>query len=122
MSTFLIAAPEVLAAASADLSGIGEAIRAARASAAPATTGIVAAAADEVSGAIARLFGNFAQDYQAMGAQATVFHERFGSALSAAAVSYSATDILNSTAVQTFLEAVNAPVYQLTGRPLVGNG
>ncbi len=126
MSTFLIAAPEVLAAASADLSGIGEAIRAARASAAPSTTGIVAAAADEVSGAIARLFGGYGRAYQAVGAQAAVFEAQFGQALSAAAVSYAAAESGNfsslQTLVQTSLEAVNAPTVELTGRPLIGNG
>ncbi len=52
MSSYLIAAPEALATASADLSGIGEAIREATAAAAPSTTGIAAPALDEVSAAI----------------------------------------------------------------------
>jgi hypothetical protein len=65
MLTSLFAAPEALAAASADVSGIGEAIRAATASWAPSTTGIEAAAADEVSAAIARLFGSYAEAFQA---------------------------------------------------------
>jgi PE family len=61
MSSFLIAAPEALATASADLSGIGAAIREATGVAAPSTTGIVPAAADEVSAAVARLFGGYGQ-------------------------------------------------------------
>ena len=60
MSSFLIAVPEALATASADLSGIGQAIREATAAAAPSTTGIVPAALDEVSGlAVTRLFGSY---------------------------------------------------------------
>ena len=97
MSTFLIAAPEALAAASADLTGIGETIREATASAAPATTGIVAAAADEVSGAIAQLFGSYAQEYQALGAQAALFQEQFVQALSAGAGSYAAAEAANGS-------------------------
>jgi len=66
MSSYLIAAPEALATASADLSGIGETVRQATAAAAPSTTGIAAAAADEVSAQIAALFGMHAQQYQAL--------------------------------------------------------
>ena len=85
MSTYLITAPEALTAASADLSGIGEAIRKATAAWAPPTTGVAAAAADEVSGAIARLFGNYAETFQALEAQAEVFEQQFLQALNAGA-------------------------------------
>ena len=69
MSSFVIAAPEVLASASADLSGIGEAIREATAGAASSTTGIVPSALDEVSAAISHLFGSYGQEFQALSAQ-----------------------------------------------------
>ena len=49
MSSYLIAAPEALATASADLSGIGEAIKQATAGAAPSTTRIMPAAADRIT-------------------------------------------------------------------------
>jgi hypothetical protein len=77
LSNLLTAAPEALAAASADLSGIGDAIRRATTAAAPASTDIEAAAADDVSRAIARIFGGYGQSYQAMSAQAALFHEQF---------------------------------------------
>ena len=70
MSSFLFASPEALAAASADFTGIGEAISAANAAAASGMTGIAAAAADEVSAAIAQLFGAHATEYQALSTQA----------------------------------------------------
>ncbi|MCV7379469.1 PE family protein [Mycobacterium alsense] len=57
MSTSLIAAPDALVAASADLSGIGEALGEAMASAGPATTNVASIAADEVSAAVAQVFG-----------------------------------------------------------------
>lgn len=47
------------------LATIGSTIGAANAAAAGSTTQIVAAAQDEVSTAIAALFGSYAQDYQA---------------------------------------------------------
>lgn len=64
MSSYVIAAPEVVATAAAELTGIGSAIRTANAAAAASTTGILAAAGDEVSAAIAMLFGGYAQDFR----------------------------------------------------------
>ncbi|OBH06993.1 hypothetical protein A5696_01165 [Mycobacterium sp. E2699] len=131
MSTFLIAAPQALAAASADLTAIGEAIKEAAASAAPSTTGIAPAAADEVSAAIARLFGNYAQSYHAMGAQASTFQEQFVRALSVGAGTYAAAEATNGSWLQipglqavehNLLAAANTYSLALTGRPLVGNG
>jgi len=77
MSSYLIAAPEVLAAASADLSGIGEAIREASAAAPPSTTGMVPAALNEVSAVITRLFGSYGREFQALSAQSAAFHAQF---------------------------------------------
>ncbi len=57
MSSYVIALPEGLATASSDLTGIGSAIRAANAAAATSTTQVLAAGGDEVSAAIAALFG-----------------------------------------------------------------
>ncbi|ORA88938.1 hypothetical protein BST27_30040, partial [Mycobacterium intermedium] len=100
MSTFLIAAPEALATASADLNGIAEAIRRATASAAPSTTAIAAAAADEVSAAIAQMFSGYAQQYQSVGAQIALYQKQFQQALAMSAGVYSAADppsALNAT-------------------------
>ena len=54
--SLLIAAPDTLAGAAADVASIGSSLRAAHAAAAGSTTGLVAAAEDEVSRAIAGLF------------------------------------------------------------------
>lgn len=67
MSSLVIATPEALAATSTDLIGIDSAIGAANAATASPTTGIVAAA-DEVSAAIAAVFGSHAREYQALSA------------------------------------------------------
>ena len=101
MSSFLIAAPEALAAASADLSGIGEAIRAARASAAPATTVIAPAAADEVSAAITRLLGDYAADFQALSARTATFHVGFVQTLLHSASAFAGTEAANGSSLQT---------------------
>ena len=55
--SFLIAAPELVAAAATDLANIGSTISVANAAAAFPTTGALAAGADEVSASIAALFG-----------------------------------------------------------------
>ena len=75
--SFLIATPEILSAAATDLAALGSMLSAANAAAATATTGVLPAAFDEVSAAIAALFGAHGQTYQALGAQALTFQERF---------------------------------------------
>ncbi|MHA7730486.1 PE domain-containing protein [Mycobacterium sp. ML3] len=130
-----MAAPEALAATAADLSGIGETVRAATATWAPSATGIVAAAADEVSSAIAQLFGNHAQTFQALNTQVARFQGQLVHELSASAASYATAEAANGSLLESFLQAVqwqsleenflgvvNPPIQDLTGRPLIGNG
>ncbi|MCV7079195.1 PE family protein, partial [Mycobacterium szulgai] len=118
--SFLITAPETLAAAATDLARIGSSISSANAAAAFPTTAVVAAAADEISTAVAALFGTHAQSYQTLGAQAATFHDRFVQAVTAGAGAYSSAEAVNVG--QTLLDAVNAPTMLLLGRPLIGNG
>ncbi|MCV7074608.1 PE domain-containing protein, partial [Mycobacterium szulgai] len=124
--SFVIAAPEVLAAATGDLSGIGEALRAAAATAAAPTTGIAPLAGDEVSAAITRLFGSYAQDFQALSARTALFHAEFVQALQAGAGAYTAAEAANVSPLQTIendiLAVINSPTNLLLGRPLIGNG
>ena len=90
--SYVIAAPEMLAAAAADVAGIGSSLNAATAAAAAPTTAVVAAAGDEVSAAIASLVLNDAQQYQALSAQAAAFHSEFTRALNAARGAYAAAE------------------------------
>jgi len=101
MSSYVIAAPEAFAAASGDLTGIGETIKEAVATAAPSTTGIVAAAGDEVSAAVTSLFGSYAQAFQSLSAQATQFHAQFVRALSAAGTAYATAEAANVSPLGT---------------------
>jgi RNase P/RNase MRP subunit POP5 len=59
--SYVIASHEMFSAAATDLGSIGSSLSEAHAAAAARTTGIVAAAQDEVSAAIAALFGGYAQ-------------------------------------------------------------
>jgi len=112
--------------AAADLKGIGSALDAAHAAAAVPTTGLAAAGADEVSAAVAALFGGFGQEFQALSAQAGAFHQQFVQALSLGAGSYQAAEAASVSPLQTVaddvLGVVNAPTELLLGRPLLGNG
>jgi hypothetical protein len=121
---FVSVVPEFVAAASADLTGIGSAIQAANTAAAPSTTQVVVAAEDEVSAAIAALFSSHGQQFQAASAQAAAFHTEFVQALSAAGGAYTASEAANVSPLQTAAQdlAAFSPVKDLTGRPLFGNG
>src|SRR3977135_276152 len=94
---FVIAAPELVAAAAGDLASIGSTISAANAAAAAPTTGIVVAAQDEVSAVIAALVGSHAQEYQALSTQGAAFHEQFVQALNVGAGSYAATEAASAS-------------------------
>ncbi|WP_459797704.1 PE family protein, partial [Mycobacterium riyadhense] len=132
MSSFVIASPDFQAAAAAVLAEINETIGAANAAAASSTTQVLAAASDEVSATIAKLFCGYGYEYQALSAQAAVFHAQFVRALNAGAGAYAAAEAANASSVQPrqplqvlqrdVLAAVNAPTQVLLGRPLIGNG
>jgi hypothetical protein len=99
--TSLITQPQVLAAAAADVADINSAIGAARAAAAGPTTGLVAAAGDEVSAMSATLFGAYGQEYQALLQQAAAFHEQFVAALSSAGNAYAGAEAAASNSLGT---------------------
>ncbi len=124
--SFVIAAPDLVAMATEDLAGIGASLTAANAAAAVPTSGLLAAAGDEVSAAIAALFSSHGQQYQAMSAQAAAFHARFVQALAGAMGAYAAAEAANASPLQTLeqglLGAINAPAAALSGRPFIGNG
>jgi hypothetical protein len=90
--SFVLVAPDALETAAADLARIGSAVTAGNLVAAIPTTEVAAAGADEVSAAIAALFGAHAGEYQAAAAQAATYYERFVSTLSAAAASYAGAE------------------------------
>ncbi|MCV7099585.1 PE family protein [Mycobacterium palustre] len=104
----LTTAPEALTATAADVENIGSAIRSAGAKAAAPTTGLLAAAEDEVSAAIANLFADYGREYQALVSQAAAFHTQFTQALTAAATAYMQAETANAALVQSMLGA--APV------------
>ncbi|MDT5137042.1 MAG: hypothetical protein QOD58_1304 [Mycobacterium sp.] len=118
--SWVIAAPEYVAAAASDLAGIGSSLSASNALAAFPTTAVLAAGADEVSATIAALFGAHAQAYQALSQQAALFHEQFVQLMTGGAGQYAAAEALNSTPMQDAAAAISAQGQALTGFPFGG--
>jgi hypothetical protein len=71
---YVLTQPQVMATAATDVAAIGTTINEATAGAAGRTTGVAAAAADEVSASIATVFNAYAHEWQAVIGRAAVFH------------------------------------------------
>lgn len=74
------------------LAGIGSELNAASAAAAAPTIGLATAAQDEISTAIAALFGEYGQQFQALSAQAQELHDGLVGALNGSAAQYQAAE------------------------------
>jgi hypothetical protein len=96
--SFVTTQPEALTAAAGSLQGIGSGVAAQNAAAAGPTTGVVPAAADEVSALTAAQFAAHAEMYQSVSAQAAAIHEMFVNTLGTSACSYAATEAANAIA------------------------
>ena len=95
--TFVTTQPELLAIAAGRLAAIGSELTAQNAAAMAPTTGVVPAAADEVSALTAAQFASHAAIYQAVSAHAAAVHELFVDALGASADSYATTEAANAS-------------------------
>ncbi|OBK15908.1 PecA family PE domain-processing aspartic protease [Mycobacterium asiaticum] len=120
--SFLAVAPDWLSLAAADLEGIGSSLHAASAAAAAPTTGLAAAAADEVSAAVATLFGEFGDEFQLVNARVAAFHQQFVQSLNAATGSYASAEAAAASVLDPVFDVINAPTQILLGRPLIGDG
>jgi hypothetical protein len=98
--SFVTIQTEALRAAAGSLHGIGSGVDAQNTAAAAPTTGVVPAAADEVSALTAAQFVAHAQLYQAVSAQAAAIHEAFVNTLNTSAGSYAAVECANAAATR----------------------
>jgi hypothetical protein len=96
--SFVTTQPEMLASTAGELQNIGSAVTGGNMAAAAPTTGVVPAAADEVSALTAAQFAAHGELYQAISAQATAIHELFVNTLGISAGSYAATEAANAAA------------------------
>ena len=128
--SWLIAQPDLMSTAATDLANVGSTLGQANSAAAAQTTKVLAAGADEVSAAVAEVFGSHALNYQTLGAQASAFHQQFVQALKASVGAYASAEAANAAATanpwqalqQDLLNAINTPTELLLQRPLIGNG
>ncbi|BBZ48260.1 PE domain-containing protein [Mycobacterium parmense] len=144
--SFVVAAPELVTDAARNLASLGSTISEAHTAAAGPTIGLLVAADDEVSAAVAALFSNHASAFQALSARAAAFHTQLVATLNAGAGAYAtaeaanalplasplqalqdnASGLLSSAPVQNLeqnvLGVINAPTEALLSRPLIGNG
>jgi hypothetical protein len=112
--SFVSTVPELVESAAGDLDDLGSMLGTATASAATPTTGIVAAAQDEVSVAIASLFGAHAQQFQSISAQASAFHGQFVRSLTSSAGAYLGAEVAN---VQQVAASVQSTAGSIAGAP-----
>jgi PE family len=96
--SFVTIEPAMLSTAAGSLQSIGSAMSAGNVAAAAPTTGVVPAAADEVSALTAAQFAAHARMYQAVSAQAAAIHDMFVSTMRASGGSYAATEAANAIA------------------------
>jgi PE family len=95
--SYVTTQPEALSATAANLAGIGAMMSAQNTAAAAPTTGVIPAAADQVSALAATQFAVHAQMYQAISAQAEAIHQQLVSTLENNATSYAAAEAANAT-------------------------
>ena len=123
--SFVTTQPEALAYAAGKLKTLGSTMAAESAAAAAPTTGVVPAAADEVSALQAEIFEAYGSLYQSVNAQATAIHELFVHTLGASAGSYAATESTNSVATSSPLSQamsrLSAAVSAAAGDPPPGS-
>ncbi|BBZ45513.1 hypothetical protein MPRM_27940 [Mycobacterium parmense] len=100
--------PDLLGTAAADAAQVGSAVLAGNQAAAIGTTQVEAAAADEVSTAVAAVFSAHGSQFQAAAAQAAAYYDRFVNNLSAAAASYAGTETSIAASMHATLSAAAA--------------
>jgi PE-PPE domain/PE family len=102
----VLAVPDLLLSTASDVENIGSSINTAGASAAGPTTQVLAAAEDEISAAIAQLFGAYGKEYQAAVAQASAFQSEFSRVLAGAAGAYGQAEAANAGVLGNLLHTL----------------
>jgi PE family/Pentapeptide repeats (8 copies) len=116
----VVIAPEFVTAAASDLANIGSTLNVANAAATAPISDVMAAGADEVSEAVAAVFGAHAQAYQAISAQADAFHQQFVQLLNTGAGSYAGAEAANTSPLQ-HMSGMAANAAQNIGYGNIGN-
>lgn len=115
--SFVITDPDAMATAADELQGIGAELAATNASVAVPTTGVLAPGTDSVSLRTAAFLDAQAAQYQALSAQAELFHTQFVQTLITAKNAYAETEMANAAATQSASQQNIALIMGGTGRP-----
>jgi hypothetical protein len=109
--SFVTTAPPAIAAAAAQLEGVGTSFATESSAAAGSTTAISPAAADEVSILQSGVFSTYGQLYQTVSAQAQAIHQQFVGLLQSSSGSYQETEGANQagTAASSLANAFASP-------------
>ena len=103
--SYVIAVPELMAAAAADLTRVGSDLSAAHAAAAP-TTAVAPAAADEVSAGVAHLFSHYGAGFQGLTGHAAAFHDQFVGTLKSGAGSYASAEAVSAALLRPLASSI----------------
>ncbi|MBS9533214.1 PE family protein [Mycobacterium sp. M1] len=96
--SFVVAQPELLAAAAGDLRGIGSGLQAQYAAVSGPTTAVLPPASDAVSLLTTARFNSHGTLFQTMASQAAAVHQMFVATLSGNATSYAVAEAANAAA------------------------
>ncbi|MGA7465063.1 PPE family protein, SVP subgroup [Mycobacterium sp.] len=114
-------APPAIAAAAAQLEGIGNSFSAESAAAATPTTAVAPAASDEVSALQAGVFSTYGQLYQTVSADAQAIHQQFVNLLQSSSGSYQETETANQAgAAASSLSNVSGAAASPAATPIQG--
>lgn len=105
----VIATPELVRGAAESLKAIRSSLDGVADTISGPTVGIVAAAQDEVSTALASIFSSFGREFQAVNADAEEFHARFVQLLNASAAGYANAEIAGAQTLLAGGLGLNAP-------------
>jgi triacylglycerol lipase len=121
--SYVLALPQVMSAAATDVDSIGSVVATANRGVARATTGVLAAAEDEISVQIAALFSAHGQGFQALSSQAAAYQKWFAQALTGAAGAYSAAEAANASPLAALEQALLGVQQEIQQFPTaLGNG
>ncbi|MEE6139626.1 PE-PPE domain-containing protein [Mycobacterium sp. 050128] len=115
--SFVITDPDAMATAADELQGIGAELEATNASVAAPTAGVLAPGTDSVSVRTAAFLDAQAAQYQALSAQAELFHTQFVQTLITAKNAYAETEAANAAAMQPASQQKIALIMGGTGNP-----
>jgi hypothetical protein len=113
--SFVTAVPDTMTAAAGDLADIGSTLGQATATAAASTTSLVAAAADDVSIEIAKLFGTYSNEFHALSAEAAAFHDELVSLMNGGAAAYLDTEVANARQTSAAINPILGGLGSLPG-------